>query len=1039
MPRLVRIQKQLTKALNDRKARRITAEQYGKRKARILEKEADLQATALAKKLARQNERDEKKRTHLVSFPITRNIRVYTKEKKGKKKATYTFAREYSTAPYTSSFAVIRLPFESQTAFQERIRIQINAQITELNSEMHHNGAEGEGETFSTYTAGDASVSSGGWDGSVMTRASPYTYEFAQFSSIANDGNCVPESLAKLYPTIGLERIHEEMGGPGPKTAEDILNWCVERDISCLGCDEDFNILVQYASRNTNRPPCYFVQKDNHFYLMDKSKGLSIMNSRSNSSKKETVKEQKELAILIQDTIDLTKENTHFIVSSVNLMRPLVKQYIEENHSVPDIQFGALDEQTLYVKSFRFGKNNKVSVNRDYALIQFCNKRMNALNKANTTMIPYSIKSKTLRELARAVFEHTNPNFPTSRLNSVLMDIFTNWKKRQHYAHLFNPYEWNNHTAGIEQTWDANKQYSSALHEMSVPWMFFNMFALPEPYSGGVKDAYYYIETTNTMPCKGNGWYSRIILQWLLDHSIEHIVLLEIKASSTLPANTFQPFVQTAMQLVPEDSDFKFKFLTNTLCGSLNTHTVQRVKGKSGANIKETVQRCITTNGHFYQLSRDITACATIHCSQVNANNMPLYAQVLDWSAIQLADAIEHLKAKGCLIRGYNTDSITFKHAQELEIDLSTSTLGGWKKETPKPYERELEPKCEDRRYDYQEPSWVSDKVETDFQDSSEIVQHLIEHGGVLSGQAGFGKSYILNGVIEKLTVEKCLVLGYTNISAHNVGGKTFHSTFKINIDNTMRYDPKAVLQGKSHLIVDEISQVPSELYGLIEQALALKMTIILAGDFAQILPIGENNINGQNALTKLICKHRITMTVYKRGDKELLDLLLNVRNRKSVEFDDAEKGSLHFCFTKKQRDYINNREMAKVKKSFMTMPSNDNLPKVYVGMPLRACKTKQTGEWLNNQRFKVVRLAISVITIQSGDKILSVPIADLIENFVPGYAMTIHSSQGLTITEPYTIWWERFTAFSPDDVWRLLYTATSRATCKAQIGVKRI
>ena len=60
----------------------------------------------------------------------------------------------------------------------------------------------------------------------------------------------------------------------------------------------------------------------------------------------------------------------------------------------------------------------------------------------------------------------------------------------------------------------------------------------------------------------------------------------------------------------------------------------------------------------------------------------------------------------------------------------------------------------------------------------------------------------------------------------------------------------------------------------------------------------------------------------------------------------------------------------------------------------------------------------------------------EFMKDFVAGYAMTIHSSQGLTVTEPYTIHIDYNTRFTKDDVQRLIYTAVSRAQRLSQIGI---
>jgi hypothetical protein len=813
-----------------------------------------------------------------------------------------------------------------------------------------------------------------------------------------------------------VEKIMEQMGGEGGKTCEQVLEWCKSKDITCIGCDDQYNVIVEYYSRNRNKKPLYFVEKDNHFYLMDKSKGVSIANSRSNSLNKPKGSEEKkiEYEVVVSSNVDFDEKNKHYILDSASDLRKQLYKYIQEKHSVPQVQFGALNSNTVYVKSFRFGNNCKVTADPHYKLTCEINKNLDS-------------KAHGLRGIVDALMT----DLPKSFMNKVVLDIFMSWKQRQHYAHLMSPKEWKR-VKGVEQTWDANKQYTSALVNMPCGWLIFNMFALPEPYSGGVKDAYYYIETSNTMPCKGNGWYSRIILEWLIENDEQFEVKYEI-IGSTLPSDTFKPFVKKAMELTD-----KFKYITNTLCGSLNTHSVKVVKGHLSADKNQIVGRCMTTDAHLVQLSDEVFACASIENQIMNDNNMPMYSQILDFAAIQLADAIKHLEKKGCVIRGYNTDSITFKSTEKLEIDLSKEALGGWKTEEPKPFEYALEPVCNKKTYSFEVPAWESEKTEDDFNGTEEIVDYIINKNESLSldGQAGFGKSYLLDMLIEKVGAENCLVLGYTNISANNIGGKTFHNTFKIDVTSGLeKFKVNSVLSGKKWLIIDEKSQVPSQLYRICQTANDMGIPIIMAGDFAQILPVGESG--GHESFIRLICKNLITLTKYKRGDAELLNDLMEVRERNGTgEFDRCEKGRLHFCFTKAKRDMINNREMAKVKNGYMTMTKNSNLSKIYVGMPLRSCETKENGDWLNNERWVLTHMYNDYVTIKNERHAINVSIKILTENFVPGYAMTIHSSQGLTIKEPYTIWLEKYTAFSDDDKWRLYYTALSRATTKSQIGV---
>jgi ATP-dependent exoDNAse (exonuclease V) alpha subunit len=260
--------------------------------------------------------------------------------------------------------------------------------------------------------------------------------------------------------------------------------------------------------------------------------------------------------------------------------------------------------------------------------------------------------------------------------------------------------------------------------------------------------------------------------------------------------------------------------------------------------------------------------------------------------------------------------------------------------------------------------------------------------------------------VIERKGIENCCVLAYTNIAANNVGGSTFHKTFKISIEDYKgAISTKDLLKDKTLLIIDEISQVPSKMYKMLEEAKALGIQILIFGDLKQILPIGELG-DGLNMI-KILCENRLTMTKYKRGDAKLLEALNAVRDRTAIPFDECEKGSLHFCFTKAMRDRINAREISKVKTGYYTLVENDNLSRVFVGMPLRSNITKADGSLLNGERWRIDSIRDEIVSMSSlirPDVRYEVSLSEIHKCFMPGYAMTIHSSQGLTINEDYSV-----------------------------------
>jgi hypothetical protein len=74
-------------------------------------------------------------------------------------------------------------------------------------------------------------------------------------------------------------------------------------------------------------------------------------------------------------------------------------------------------------------------------------------------------------------------------------------------------------------------------------------------------------------------------------------------------------------------------------------------------------------------------------------------------------------------------------------------------------------------------------------------------------------------------------------------------------------------------------------------------------------------------------------------------------------------------------------------------------------GVPIISKINNEEMGLINNQRFKIIKLDVFNITIEDdiGNK-KDININDFQKFFLPGYATTTHSSQGLSISEPYNI-----------------------------------
>ncbi len=134
-----------------------------------------------------------------------------------------------------------------------------------------------------------------------------------------------------------------------------------------------------------------------------------------------------------------------------------------------------------------------------------------------------------------------------------------------------------------------------------------------------------------------------------------------------------------------------------------------------------------------------------------------------------------------------------------------------------------------------------------------------------LTGQAGSGKTYILNRYIDFLRAHEIdpVVCASTGIAATHLGGSTIHSWSGVGIkENITDYDIE-ILQEKQYLwkrfehakvlILDEISMISPDLLDSIDRILrAFKfsaepfggMQVIFSGDFFQLPPVNARNKN---------------------------------------------------------------------------------------------------------------------------------------------------------------------------------------------------
>lgn len=174
-----------------------------------------------------------------------------------------------------------------------------------------------------------------------------------------------------------------------------------------------------------------------------------------------------------------------------------------------------------------------------------------------------------------------------------------------------------------------------------------------------------------------------------------------------------------------------------------------------------------------------------------------------------------------------------------------------------------------------------------------------------LNGQAGTGKTYLLNKFLRWLEVkEKDVQLaGSTGVAAINIGGTTLHRMFGIglssNVEEFKENLKKEVWLRNSHkkrmmdlmdtnmIIIDEVSMVSAELLELMDFTLRMAsgfdepfggIQIMFTGDFYQLPPV-SGGYAFESPVWKDLEFSLITLTKIKRQDNpEFMEILGKIR-----------------------------------------------------------------------------------------------------------------------------------------------------------------
>ena len=323
----------------------------------------------------------------------------------------------------------------------------------------------------------------------------------------------------------------------------------------------------------------------------------------------------------------------------------------------------------------------------------------------------------------------------------------------------------------------------------------------------------------------------------------------------------------------------------------------------------------------------------------------------------------------------------------------------------------------------------------------------------MINGQAGTGKTYLVNQIIEliKQSGEKYDCLAPTNKSARLINGSTLDSMYHKSVFNNKTLTRWA--KSLKYLIVDEISMVPEKFYRLLTNIKKINSKIIfyICGDFGQLEPVKDTWIGDyENSIVlKDLCqKNKMVLTKCRRSNELLFNLCKNIHLVKIKDFEVKRETDLNIAYTHETRKKINQicmeRNLAESNQKPIFIKADQNNPKtqdvrLICGMPIICHRTNKKLDILNSDRFYITSVTNNEIwfnnddrKFENGNKMDAIIIntKDFHKFFYLAYCITSHASQGETFREPYTIYdWKMMNH-------RARYVSLSRGTEKENIQI---
>ena len=587
---------------------------------------------------------------------------------------------------------------------------------------------------------------------------------------------------------------------------------------------------------------------------------------------------------------------------------------------------------------------------------------------------------------------------------------------------------------------DMNKCRRNILLHSGFAFCAYSVLDNIEPFAGEIMDGFYYLESDNVFPLRGNGFYSKPMIEYCLKKEIitTDNIKLQLLPSTLIKSDYFHGLVDFLIEAFDKNSKLSINALIGLFGRRDNSYIDYKICNK---NSVDDIACCFSEmkKPYMQEMNEDLMLLTSKKDIKMVENYFPIHAQILDCEAIELHKLVNTITSRGGIPYCVKTDAV--QYYANTAIDLSNlfwdtnKTIPLCKQEFNfNDLQRPVNIVITDKYV--LEPTVYSSYNECEF---DEMAEQIIKEnkGCFIPGAAGTGKTYLTNHIISKLDEKRILRLAPTNVSAILIKGETIDK-FAHTILATKNYRR---IKNIDYIFIDEISMVKEIFYQLF---IALKLhkpslKFIISGDFDQLPPVKDKVKDGKydisRALNELVDGRILRLTKCKRSDDILFNICDTIKQGKDVDitqFKSNEKSYLNLSFTNKTRKQINNECMLRfisgknvplfeVKK----LSYDDNTQDFYLaaGMPIISRVNMKSLDVVNNEMFFVSKIGKDTIEIFNTNKNLSIEKNKFNKLFLLSFCITVHKSQGATFNEKYVIHeWRKFDK-------RLKYVAMSRSS----------